>query len=94
MIINRLIFFIGTKQLNNLGYVYQLIRAFSGDYKQNNTKLCNTGNECRKMHNQIMEGLASKFHIRVVIICYENNTAYVCDKFLLLINKDKLLIKL
>ena len=47
------------------------------------------------MHNQIMEGLASKFHIYdVVIKCYENNTAYVWDKFLLLIDKDKLLIEL
>ena len=35
MIINRLIFSIRTKQLNNLGYVYELIRAFLVIIKQN-----------------------------------------------------------
>ena len=33
-------------------------------------------------------------YLHVVIICYENNIAYICDKFILLADKDRLLIKL
>ena len=33
-------------------------------------------------------------YLHVVIICNKNNTAYICYKFILLTDKDKLLIKL
>ena len=83
------------KQLNNLRYVYQPIRTFCDYITKQTPKLCNYQQQMWKYTQLNYKGLAIyNSYLHVVIICNKNNTVYICDKFILLTDKDKLMIKL